>query len=62
LGSQTLAVIGATFGDGRIGFYLLANDPVTQQIHGFSYMSGIIDPNTRVSVLGGAFDTFSDPQ
>jgi outer membrane receptor protein involved in Fe transport len=28
----------------------------TQQIHGFSYMSGIIDPNTRVSVLGGAFD------
>jgi TonB dependent receptor len=28
----------------------------TQQIHGFSYMSGIIDPNTRVSLLGGAFD------
>ncbi|HEY8031384.1 MAG TPA: TonB-dependent receptor [Methylocella sp.] len=28
----------------------------TQQIHGFSYMSGIIDPDTRVSVLGGAFD------
>ena len=26
LGSQTLAVIGATFGDGRTGFYLLAND------------------------------------
>jgi CDP-diacylglycerol pyrophosphatase len=24
--SQTLAVIGATFGDGRPGFYLLAND------------------------------------
>ena len=28
----------------------------TQQIHGFSYMSGIIDPDTRVSVIGGAFD------
>jgi outer membrane receptor protein involved in Fe transport len=28
----------------------------TQQIHGFSYMSGIIDPDTRVSLLGGAFD------
>jgi hypothetical protein len=28
----------------------------TQQIHGFSYMSGIIDPNTRVSLFGGAFD------
>jgi TonB dependent receptor len=28
----------------------------TQQLHGFSYMSGIIDPNTRVSVFGGAFD------
>jgi outer membrane receptor protein involved in Fe transport len=28
----------------------------TQQLHGFSYMSGIIDPDTRVSVLGGAFD------
>jgi hypothetical protein len=28
----------------------------TQQIHGFSYMSGVIDPNTRVSVFGGAFD------
>ena len=26
MGSRTLAVIGATFGDGRIGFYLLAND------------------------------------
>jgi CDP-diacylglycerol pyrophosphatase len=26
MGSQTLAVIGATFADGRIGFYLLAND------------------------------------
>jgi CDP-diacylglycerol pyrophosphatase len=26
MGSQTLAVIGATFGDGRTGFYLLAND------------------------------------
>ena len=26
LGSQTLAVIGATFVDGRTGFYLLAND------------------------------------
>ena len=25
MGSQTLAVIGATFGGGRIGFYLLAN-------------------------------------
>jgi CDP-diacylglycerol pyrophosphatase len=25
MGSQTLAVIGATFGDGRTGFYLLAN-------------------------------------
>src|ERR1700730_17860285 len=28
----------------------------TQQIHGFSYISGIIDPDTRVSLLGGAFD------
>jgi TonB dependent receptor len=28
----------------------------TQQIHGFSYMSGIIDPDTKVSVFGGAFD------
>lgn len=28
----------------------------TQQIHGFSYMSGVIDPDTRVSVFGGAFD------
>jgi outer membrane receptor protein involved in Fe transport len=28
----------------------------TQQFHGFSYMSGIIDPDTRVSVFGGAFD------
>ena len=26
MGSQTLAVIGATFGGGRTGFYLLAND------------------------------------
>ena len=26
MGSQTLAVIGATFGDGRTGFYLLANE------------------------------------
>ena len=26
MGSQTLAVIGATFADGRTGFYLLAND------------------------------------
>ena len=25
IGRQTLAVIGATFGGGRIGFYLLAN-------------------------------------
>ncbi|MGO9721530.1 MAG: TonB-dependent receptor [Methylocella sp.] len=28
----------------------------TQQFHGFAYMSGIIDPDTRVSVVGGAFD------
>ncbi|MBO0734140.1 MAG: ligand-gated channel, partial [Methylocapsa sp.] len=28
----------------------------TEQIHGFAYMSDIIDPNTRVSLLGGAFD------
>ena len=28
----------------------------TQQFHGFAYMSGIIDPDTRVSVIGGAFD------
>jgi TonB dependent receptor/TonB-dependent Receptor Plug Domain len=28
----------------------------TQQFHGFSYMSGIIDPNTRVSLIGGAFN------
>jgi CDP-diacylglycerol pyrophosphatase len=27
MGSQTLAVIGATFGDGRTGLYLLANEP-----------------------------------
>ena len=26
MGSQTLAVIGATFGGGRTGFYLLANE------------------------------------
>jgi CDP-diacylglycerol pyrophosphatase len=26
LGRQTLAVIGATFRDGKSGFYLLAND------------------------------------
>jgi CDP-diacylglycerol pyrophosphatase len=26
MGNQTLAVIGATFSDGRIGFYLLANE------------------------------------
>jgi hypothetical protein len=26
MGSQTLAVVGATFTDGRTGFYLLAND------------------------------------
>jgi CDP-diacylglycerol pyrophosphatase len=26
VGNQTLAVIGATFGGGRIGFYLLANE------------------------------------
>jgi hypothetical protein len=26
MGSQTLAAIGATFGDGRTGFYLLANE------------------------------------
>jgi CDP-diacylglycerol pyrophosphatase len=26
LGSQTLAAIGATFVDGKTGFYLLAND------------------------------------
>jgi CDP-diacylglycerol pyrophosphatase len=26
MGSQALAVIGATFGGGRIGFYLLANE------------------------------------
>ena len=26
IGSQTLAVIGATFGDGRTGFYLLATE------------------------------------
>ena len=33
MGSQTLAVIAATFADGRIGFYLLAdesNDPYGQ--------------------------------
>jgi outer membrane receptor protein involved in Fe transport len=28
----------------------------TQQLHGFAYMSGVIDPDTRVSVFGGAFD------
>jgi hypothetical protein len=28
----------------------------TQQFHGFAYMSGIIDPDTRVSLIGGAFD------
>jgi hypothetical protein len=28
----------------------------TQQFHGFAYMSGIIDPDTRISVVGGAFD------
>jgi hypothetical protein len=28
----------------------------TQQFHGFDYMSGIIDPDTRVSVIGGAFN------
>ena len=29
---------------------------LTQQFHGFAYMSGIIDPDTRVSVIGGAFN------
>lgn len=33
-----------------------ASHDTTQQFHGFSYMSGIIDPDTRVSVFGGAFD------
>jgi outer membrane cobalamin receptor len=28
----------------------------TRQFHGFAYMSGIIDPDTRVSLMGGAFD------
>ncbi|MGH6850634.1 MAG: TonB-dependent receptor [Methylocella sp.] len=28
----------------------------TQQFRGFAYMSGIIDPDTRVSVFGGSFD------
>jgi hypothetical protein len=28
----------------------------TEQIHGFSYVSVILDPNTRVSLFGGAFD------
>ncbi|HUK41311.1 MAG TPA: TonB-dependent receptor, partial [Candidatus Acidoferrales bacterium] len=28
----------------------------TQQLHGLLYMSGIIDPDARVSVVGGAFD------
>jgi outer membrane receptor protein involved in Fe transport len=28
----------------------------TQQFHGFAYMSGVIDPDTRVSVIGGAFN------
>jgi outer membrane receptor protein involved in Fe transport len=28
----------------------------TQQFHGFAYMSGIIDPDTRMSVIGGAFN------
>jgi outer membrane receptor protein involved in Fe transport len=28
----------------------------TQQFHGFAYMSGIVDPDTRVSVIGGAFN------
>ncbi len=28
----------------------------TQQFNGFSYMSGIIDPDTRVSLIGGAFN------
>jgi hypothetical protein len=28
----------------------------TQQFHGFFYMSGIIDPDTRVSLIGGAFN------
>ncbi len=27
MASRTLAVIGVTFADGKIGFYLLANDP-----------------------------------
>jgi hypothetical protein len=31
MGSQTLAVIGATFGGGRIGFYLLANESGASQ-------------------------------
>lgn len=28
----------------------------TQQLHGFAYMSGIVDPDTKVNVIGGAFD------
>ncbi|QBR70510.1 TonB-dependent receptor [Beijerinckiaceae bacterium] len=28
----------------------------TQQLHGFAYMSGIVDPDTRVSLMGGAFN------
>src|ERR1700758_230928 len=28
----------------------------TEQLHGFSYVSLILDPNTRVSLFGGAFD------
>ena len=30
MANQTLAVIGATFDDGRTGFYLLTNDPSAQ--------------------------------
>lgn len=28
----------------------------TRQFHGFASMSGIIDPDTRISLIGGAFD------
>lgn len=28
----------------------------TRQLHGFAYLSGVLDPDTRVSMIGGAFD------
>ncbi|MBO0734600.1 MAG: CDP-diacylglycerol diphosphatase [Methylocapsa sp.] len=43
MGKQTLAVIGATFHDGKPGFYLLTNDPRAAQRDGVSAESLLDD-------------------